>query len=274
MFVCNDKYREIEQQMLQQAKLICKKCGSKCNLRIKNGVYVVRCTWKHCGSTITLWSKTVLENSKITFLEFLAILDLWLMNMPLHLICKLMFIDRKTLRRLLSNVSSVLVPKYYSSIQKIVGNNVEVEVDESKFGKRKYHRGHRVDGVWVLGMVERTTSRRIVVIPVNDRSRPTLSSILHQYVEKDSVLLSDCWKAYANSNLYFKSHNTVNHSIGFKNSLTGTHTNTIEGTWCAIKSQTPVRCRTRALVSLYLVRFMLKRNEAGRELTEVLKYLF
>jgi len=31
----------------------------------------------------------------------------------------------------------------------IGGPGKVVEVDESKFGKRKYHRGHRVDGVWV-----------------------------------------------------------------------------------------------------------------------------
>ncbi len=37
----------------------------------------------------------------------------------------------------------------------IGGKNIVVEIDESKFGKRKYHRGHRVEGVWVLGMVER-----------------------------------------------------------------------------------------------------------------------
>ncbi|CAB4040103.1 Hypothetical predicted protein, partial [Paramuricea clavata] len=26
-----------------------------------------------------------------------------------------------------------------------------VQIDESKFGKRKYHRGHRVEGQWVFG---------------------------------------------------------------------------------------------------------------------------
>ena len=29
--------------------------------------------------------------------------------------------------------------------------------EESKFGKRKYHRGKRVDGVWVFGGIERDT---------------------------------------------------------------------------------------------------------------------
>ena len=33
----------------------------------------------------------------------------------------------------------------------IGGHGEVVEVDESKFGKRKYHKGRRADGVWVFG---------------------------------------------------------------------------------------------------------------------------
>lgn len=28
-----------------------------------------------------------------------------------------------------------------------------MEIDESKFGKSKYNRGHRIDGVWIFGMI-------------------------------------------------------------------------------------------------------------------------
>ena len=33
----------------------------------------------------------------------------------------------------------------------IGGEGIIVEIDESKFGKRKYHRGRIIDGVWVVG---------------------------------------------------------------------------------------------------------------------------
>ena len=39
--------------------------------------------------------------------------------------------------------------------QKIGGPDKIVEIDESKFCKRKYHRGHRVQGQWIFGGVER-----------------------------------------------------------------------------------------------------------------------
>ena len=38
----------------------------------------------------------------------------------------------------------------------IGGIGIVVEIDESKFGKRKHNCGHKVDGVWVVGMVEIT----------------------------------------------------------------------------------------------------------------------
>jgi hypothetical protein len=43
-----------------------------------------------------------------------------------------------------------------------------VEIDESKFGKRKYHRGRRVDGLWVFGGIESGT-RKCLLICVQDR---------------------------------------------------------------------------------------------------------
>ncbi len=55
-----------------------------------------------------------------------------------------------------------------------------VEMDESKFGKRKYHQGHRVEGVWVVGAVERTLQRRMFAISVDDRSRETLRAIIER----------------------------------------------------------------------------------------------
>ena len=35
------------------------------------------------------------------------------------------------------------------------GPGKTVEIDESKFGKRKFYRGHHVEGCWVFGGIER-----------------------------------------------------------------------------------------------------------------------
>jgi hypothetical protein len=46
------------------------------------------------------------------------------------------------------------------------GEGMIVEVYETKFGKLKFHRGRRVDGFWVFGIVERCfhASGRCVII--------------------------------------------------------------------------------------------------------------
>ncbi len=36
-----------------------------------------------------------------------------------------------------------------SKDDKIGSKGIIVEIDESKFGRQKYHHGHRVDGSWV-----------------------------------------------------------------------------------------------------------------------------
>ena len=42
--------------------------------------------------------------------------------------------------------------QYFLDHSKVIGGpGVEVEIDESKFGRRTYNRGRRVDGHWVFG---------------------------------------------------------------------------------------------------------------------------
>ncbi|GFX80061.1 putative transposase-like protein [Trichonephila clavipes] len=43
---------------------------------------------------------------------------------------------------------------------KIGGVGKVVQVDESKFGKRKFHKGRHVEGQWVFGGVERDSGKQ------------------------------------------------------------------------------------------------------------------
>ncbi|GBM95020.1 hypothetical protein AVEN_29382-1 [Araneus ventricosus] len=90
--------------------------------------------------------------------------------------------------------------------KKLGGVGHVVEIDESKFGKRKYH-------------------------------KETLIEITKKYVQPGTTVLSDCWKSYRPLTEEGYVHYTVNHSVNFKDPITGVHTNGIEGTWSAIKAQ-------------------------------------
>lgn len=143
------------------------------------------------------------------------------------------------------------------------GPGVVVEVDESKFGKVKYGHGHRVDGVWVVGGVERTVERRIFLKAVPDRSAETLTAILRANIAPGSIVLTDLWRGYSRiSNSIAITHLTVNHSQNFKDPVTGTHTNTIEGSWHGIKCKIAPRNRTEDLIDEHLAEFIWRRQNS------------
>ncbi|KAG1441985.1 hypothetical protein G6F56_011251 [Rhizopus delemar] len=73
------------------------------------------------------------------------------------------------------------------------GQRIIVEINESKFGKRKYNRGGRVEGVWAVGGVERTAERQCFLVTVNDRSTETMNAIIEKYVLEGSIVHTDRW---------------------------------------------------------------------------------
>ncbi|CAI6356223.1 unnamed protein product [Macrosiphum euphorbiae] len=113
---------------------------------------------------------------------------------------------------------------------KIGGVGKVVEIDESKFGRRKYYRGHRVEGQWVFGGVERITGKCFLV-PVECRDKETLLTLVKDWILPGTLIISDCWKSYDCLKDEGYEHLTVNHSIQFKNPDTGAHTNNVEGMW-------------------------------------------
>ena len=53
------------------------------------------------------------------------------------------------------------------------GKGIRVQIDESKVGKRKYHRGHFVEGQWVFRAIEED-SRKCFIAAVEERTGKTL----------------------------------------------------------------------------------------------------
>ena len=78
----------------------------------------------------------------------------------------------------------------------IGGEGIIVEIDECKFGKRKYNQGHRVEGIWVVGGVEITPQRRMFAVSVQDRSADTLRAIIQEHVLPVTIVRTDLWRGY------------------------------------------------------------------------------
>lgn len=102
----------------------------------------------------------------------------------------------------------------------------------------------------MFGGVERGTGCCFLVV-VKDRSEAKLLELIKKWIFPGSIILSDCWKSYSNirwdfvilmapkqktnlSIIIYSNHNdythmTVNQDQHYKDSITGTHTNTVEG---------------------------------------------
>jgi hypothetical protein len=113
------------------------------------------------------------------------------------------------------------------SSKRLGGPNKTVEIDESKFGKRKYHRGHHVQGQWIFGGVERGTGRAFFV-PVQDRTTGTLSAVIRAWIEpgtRSSAIVG---------RRTIVSIRKVTRNV-FVDPDTGVHTNTTESCWRRLK---------------------------------------
>ena len=104
---------------------------------------------------------------------------------------------------------------YILNAEPLGGPGEIVEIDESKFGKRKYHRGHHVEGQWVFGGYQRSDGR-VFMVPVEDRSKDTLLPIIQDWIKPGTTIISDCWKAYDCLGYEEYEHLRVNHSLTFK----------------------------------------------------------
>lgn len=139
------------------------------------------------------------------------------------------------------------------------GEGVVVEIDEAKFGKRKFNVGHKVDGAWVLGGIERTPERRVFLVEVPNRAESTLLDVVSRHVLCGSIVHTDCFRSYHNLCDLFE-HMQVNHSKNFRDPLTGCHTNTIEGTWNGVKMKIAPRSRVSGTIDDHLGEFIWRRK--------------
>jgi len=143
--------------------------------------------------------------------------------------------------------------------EKLGGPGKVVEIDESKFGKRKYNVGRIFQGQWVFGGIERG-SKKLFMVAVPSRDTETLLAIIKEWIEPGTTIISDCWKAYNCLSSEGYRHLTVNHSLNFVDADTGAHTQNIESNWRAAKAAVPKFGNRRHFFPGYLARYLFIRR--------------
>jgi transposase-like protein len=210
-----------------------------------------------CKRSISIRNKSWFSGSHLSLSDILKITWMWVHKVPAATICVEVGVAEHTAADWASFCREVCGLFLRNKSEKIGGPGKIVEIDESKFGKRKYHRGRPVDGQWVFGGIERGSKRSFFAV-VEKRDADTLIPIIEAYVEPGSTIITDCWKAYSTLGERGYIHQVVNHSKEFV-SEEGFHTNTIESTWHALKRSLPKYGARKGMYNAYFEEYIVRK---------------
>src|SRR5260363_378943 len=252
-------------------QLDCPECRKPMKIRDNKLFY---CNKRDCRKSQSIFTNSWFENARLSVNKIFEIYYLWLLKVPMISMSIYTGSATSTITNHVNNIRDLMGTQVQLHKQKIGGPGIIVEIDETKIGRNKYHRGKPVQGVWVYGAVERTDQRRIFVTEIPDKKESTLLQIIKDNIEEGSIIYSDCFRSYQNitSKLNFD-HKTVNHSEYFVDPETGVHTNTIEGNWLGIKIGIPNCNRTKGKIQSYLWEFIWRRqnNDQWEAMIEAMK---
>ena len=222
----------------------------------------LRCRKKTCRKSLSIKANSFFSKHKLPTSTIMLLGYFWLVGCTATSMIKMSKCSKNTVVAFRQHFRQLVSESINMESMAIGGDGIEVEIDETKLGKRKYNRGHPVEGVWIVGGVERTSERRVFMVPVENRTSHTLSDIIANYVKPGSIILTDMWKGYSCIQTDFDEfeHKTVNHSKNFKDPQTGVHTNTIEGTWNGLKMNIKSRNRVKGNIEFHLFEFIWRRQ--------------
>ena len=149
-------------------------CGLQMMLKITNDSkdeLMWRCRKKHkvCSGELTsvtkdvklsIWHQSWLVDTKVPLTIVCELMYLWSQGFSIHEIIHELKLSKKTCIEWTVFFKEACLTMMVEHSEPIGGNGIEVEIDESKFGKRKYYRVHRVEGQWIFGGREKYNKKR------------------------------------------------------------------------------------------------------------------
>lgn len=245
----------------------CDICSQNTRLDYKRKLFICR-NYK-CEKSKSPFSGTIFNKKKLPINIQLHILYEFLKKSTGSSISSSLEIDKNTVSSYKKIFRTHMKNKQLVNKKtKIGGRNCIVEIDETKIGKRKNNKGHKVEGAWVIGGIERSRlknklpyeNKKLCMCPILKRDSESIEKIISKYVKKGTTVYTDLWKGYKNINKLGYKHGTVNHSKYFKDPITKVHTNNIESLWNAVKQGIPIRNRNKKYIYLHLKEYQWRRR--------------
>ena len=195
--------------------------------------------WKcpSCKKYKTIRTDSVLAGTKLSFQQFSSVIFYFSVRSLTNVeVAALTGISDKAVGDWRCILSNAVANWFLNNSTPLGGPGKIVEVDEAKFGKRKYNKGAYREGMWVLGGVDRETGNCFLVpCPGNRRTAAVLIPVIERWILPGSIVYTDEWASYGGLTARGYTHDWVNHSIQFVDPVTGVHTNTQEGLWHHVK---------------------------------------
>ena len=226
----------LAQHCLLANSFLCQNCQVPMSFQQREGdTYVDGFVWscRLCRRQRSLRTGSFFEGSHLSLTQILDIIFYWSYDLRQVYIREDTGIARKTAVDWQNFIRDVCAHYLIDHPIQLGGANITVEIDESKFMPRKYHRGAYREGHWILGIIERGINN-CVLLPVEDRSAATLLPLIQQHVLPGTRIITDQWAAY-NS---LPNHDSVNHSLHFVDpNDPPIHSNNVEGYWAHCKAK-------------------------------------
>ncbi len=148
----------------------CGKCGSSCHFVKRKDSFCWKCPKRGCLSIISMRDGSFFKGSHLKLNEILELSYWWANGAS---VTRAMHETGHSSRTVVDwyNFHRDVCAQYFLDHPVVVGGvGKVVEIDESKFGNRKYNRGRYKEGHWVFGGVERGDTNDVFMVEVNDRS--------------------------------------------------------------------------------------------------------
>jgi len=145
-----------------------------CEKSVSSDGLIWRCTNRRCTYRVSFRKHSFFSGSKLQIAQITKIIYFWAHRYPQEIVIYETGIGTHTAADFFNFLREVCSVVLQEQSEPIGGPGKFVEIDESQFGKRKYHRGKRVDGICVFGGIERDSHLpKCFFVPVEDRSAAT-----------------------------------------------------------------------------------------------------
>lgn len=180
------------------------------------------------------------NGSKLAMPSIMIITYLWILQLPAFYIAMEAKVNVNTVTEWSQFCRDVCLDVCVSDSEVIGGEEVVVEMDESKFTRRRYCNTQEVKGNWIYCGVEKVSKKSFFKI-VEKPSKNELLAVLKEFILPGTIIVSNCWGRY-NCLLDDRFVRLIRtHSYEFKEAITGSRNSSTQTVCADVKRSLSVK---------------------------------